>query len=147
MEAEGQLELLDPVPVILAMVESEGLTTAVIDKAVTEMYAARRRYDDAKKISNEFDAKHKSLKAVVVKLLTDANKDRYSENGVGSVSRVEKLRVTTPKSLEDKAALFKYLKDTLGADGFLTYASVNSASLTNYTMIHTQSAKTNQISR
>lgn len=105
------------------------VTTKELDELISKMYSARTDYDAKKKISNEADAVHKTLKNEVIELMELANKKNYAVIGVGKVSIGESLKVQTPKTNEDKSLLFKWLKDNLGSDGFLAYASVNYNSL------------------
>jgi len=62
-------------------------------------------------------------------MMERSGKKRYIAEGIGQVSISENLSVATPKTPEEKQAFFNWLKQEMGEDGYLTYASVNSASL------------------
>lgn len=109
--------------------QHEEVSTEYLDELVLDMQTKKQDYDRKKAISNEADALHKESRSKVVATLQAAGKKKYHVDDVGTVSVTEKLKVQVPKSPEDKAALFKWLKESEGTEGFLTYASVNYQSL------------------
>lgn len=105
------------------------VTTKQLDEAVQKVVAARADYDVKKEISNEASRKVDQAEIELIDLLTQADKSNYQLDGVAKVTKVTKLQVNTPKDLEKKAALFKWIKEKFGAEGFLAYCSVNHQTL------------------
>jgi len=106
-----------------------GISTTTIDLSVKDYVEARREYEEAKARSNDFHAIMEEKEFAMQALLEQAGKSKYHVDGIGTVQAISKLTVQTPKTPEDKAKLFTWLKNKLGADGFLTYVSVNHNSL------------------
>jgi hypothetical protein len=106
-----------------------GISTTTIDLAVRDYVEARREYEEAKTLSNDKHAVMEEKEFHMQSLLEQAGKSKYHVDGIGTVQTISKLTVQTPKTPEDKAKLFTWLKNKLGADGFLTYVSVNHNSL------------------
>lgn len=108
---------------------AEEVSTVELDKLVEEYALKRKAVDEIKEQKKVLDEELDNVEMKLLSLLQKAGKTKYHVDELGTVSLVEKMSVTTPKDPADKAALFKWLKDTHGADGFLAYASVNSQSL------------------
>jgi hypothetical protein len=104
------------------------VSTAELDALASEYNKKRLEYEGAKAISNDLHAHMESAKFELIKLLQAAGKTKYEAEGVGKITLVEKLSVTTPKTLEDKAALFGWLKVKFGED-YLAYLSINHQTL------------------
>lgn len=105
------------------------VTTEELDAAIKAYADAREDYDRKKTISNEAHHHAENMKWEVLKLLDAAKKKSYKVDGLASVSKVEKLVVKMPSGHEEKGKLFKWLNENLGAEGFLTYATINHQSL------------------
>ena len=99
------------------------------DAAIEEYARLRKDYEEKKSVSSIAKEAADLQEAKILEMLDATNKKSFKTDGVGTVTKVCKWSVTTPKTNEEKALLFKWLKEKLGADGFLAYASVNSASL------------------
>ena len=109
--------------------EVEEIAVSTVDNAIKEMALLKADYEAKKKVSSEAHGLYQEQVALVLELLEKMGKKSFKTDGVATVSKKISMSVTTPKSHEDKALLFKWLKDNLGAEGYLTYASVNSQSL------------------
>lgn len=109
--------------------EQPPITTKQLDDAIAKLSERRKDYEEKKRISNDADALVTESEQEVLSLLEQANKKNYQLDGVAKVISVTKFKVNTPKDLGDKAKFFKWLNKTLGADGFLAYATINYNSL------------------
>lgn len=118
----GQQSLIDEFDELAC---DKTITVEDLDRQVVIMVTYKQGYDELKARSNHGHELYQEAKAVLITMLKAANKKKYHVDGVGTVAVTEKLKVTTPKSLEDKQALFEYLKRELGNEGFLASASVN----------------------
>lgn len=110
-------------------IEDRSITTAQLDYEVTQLQAAKLVYEEAKAKSDASFAVYDQQRTKLVNILTAANKKSYKVDGVGLVTVKEQAKVQTPKTPEEKAELFKWLKEEMGAEGFLTYATVNHAQI------------------
>lgn len=109
--------------------EETELTVAQIDTAIKAYALLREDYEEKKDASTNAKNLMDKQEDVILEMLDKVGKKSFTLDGVGVVTKKTSFSVTTPKTNEDKALLFKWLKENLGADGFLAYASVNSASL------------------
>jgi hypothetical protein len=109
--------------------EVEELAVSTVDSAIKELAELRAKYEAEKKIYSESYKLYQEKVAVVLEMLEKMGKKGFKTDGVASVTKKTSLSVRVPSSHDDKAELFKWLKDNLGAEGFLTYATVNSASI------------------
>ena len=109
--------------------EKRTVTTEELDEVVKSLKAARDDYDIAKSISSEKNKIVDELEAKVIDLLSAANKNNYEVDGVARVSIVTKSQVTTPKTIEQKEALFKWIENKMGRDALIAYQSINYNSL------------------
>ena len=105
------------------------ITVEQVDNAIMVLSQLKEEYETKKEASSLAYSNYEKQQANVIELLTKIGKTSFKLEGVGTVSKKTSLVVQTPKTIEDKALLFKWLKDNLGAEGFLSYASVNSQSL------------------
>lgn len=109
--------------------ETREVTTAELDELVISLKTARNEYDIAKTISSDKNAVVEELENKLVELLVAANKKTYEVDGVARVTVVNRTSVTTPKTPEEKEALFAFLEKKFGRDGLIAYQSVNSMTL------------------
>ena len=106
-------------------VEREDISVADLDAAITEMRELRTDYEAKKKVSNEAQAKYKDSTAKVIDFMKRARKSNYQVDGIGKVVVYDTCKVKMPTDHESKGRLFKWLSDKFGADGFLSYATIN----------------------
>jgi len=107
----------------------EDISLADMDRAIALLRESKDQYAEASKASKLLYVDVKKYEAEVIDMMERAGKKRYIAEGIGQVSISENLSVATPKTPEEKQAFFAWLTKEMGEDGFLTYASVNSASL------------------
>ena len=105
--------------------QTEVVTTEELDEAVNAMSDFKGEYEAKKKISNDAHHQYEESRARVISLLAKANKTKYEVDGVGKVSVSQQLKVKFPSDHDQRASFFKWLNESYGGDGFLTYASVN----------------------
>lgn len=121
------------------------VTVQQVDLAIAVLSDLKLDYEKAKETASLAHDLYEKQQNNVLELLAKIGKNSFKVDGIGTVSKKTSMSVTTPKTNEDKAALFKWLKENLGADGFLAYASVNSQSLNSLynTMFEESSDKMN----
>lgn len=117
MENE-QLELWDSIG-------ASDISVEQLDDAARAYAKAREDYEQKKSISNEAFHHQNELKNRLISMLKAANKKRYSVDGVGNLTVVEKLKVRAPQSIEDKQAFYDWVESTYGAEARLLYSSIN----------------------
>jgi hypothetical protein len=106
-----------------------GITTQQIDEEIKLMMQAKEAYEKIHEEAKNLNAVYETCRERVIDILTRANKTSYKVDGLATVSRFTKFIVKTPKTNEEKAQLFKWLKDNMGAEGFLAYTTINHNSL------------------
>jgi len=105
------------------------ITTQQMDDALIEFHEAKREYDEAKSESNAKHGLMEEKKYVLMEMLKATGKSKYQVDGHGTASLNEKLKVTTPKDVESKQALFEWLKSKHGDIGATALMSVNANTL------------------
>jgi hypothetical protein len=109
--------------------ESSTVSVADLDFAVREYKALRDVYDEKKKESNIAHEQMEASKATLMTLLSQAGKERYYVEDVGTVSVSKRMVVRMPRDLENKAKLIDYLRQK-GID--LEFLTVNHNSLNSW---------------
>jgi len=122
---------------------NESITIEELDMAVALMAKHKTDYEKAKAISSEHHAVYQEKRAKLISMLQAAGKTKYSVDCIGTVSITEKLKVRTPKGLDNKKALAAWLLKNLGDDGMHTYLSINYNSLNSLYNQEFESAKEN----
>lgn len=114
-----QLELWDNIA------EDKSITTDDLDNMVSVMSKLKEEYEELKKQSDEAYKKYEQARRKVISALMATNKSKYFVDGIGTVSLVNKLKVKTPQTPEEKKAFYKWLNEKFGAEGFLAYTGIN----------------------
>lgn len=65
----------------------------------------------------------------IIAYLKEADLKSFSVPGIGSVTKKDNFSFKTPKTLEEKEALFNYIKDKYGEDVLKSKLSINSVHL------------------
>lgn len=107
-------------------------TTVTVDQLMAvaeELASARSTYETLKATASEAESKVAAAEEKLVKLLEAAGLNKFHAAGVGTISLVTKMSVTTPKGHDDKEKFFNFLKEKYGKEGLYTYATVNHNSL------------------
>ena len=76
--------------------------------------------------------KLEELKATALKQMEALGLTKQHISGLGTIYAQTKFSVRTPKTPEDKTALFEYITNTKGADVLLAMLSVNSNTLNSF---------------
>jgi hypothetical protein len=100
-----------------------------LDQLCIELFkqkAVVEEHEDALKDQNQ---KYAELKAEVISYMEHLEKDKYPVKGHGTLSLSDRFSVRVPKTLEEKKALFEYLKEK---GIFFEMASVNSQTLNSF---------------
>lgn len=111
---------------------TEALSVEEISKAVNEYTELRKEYEEAKKISNEKYADLKAVEGKLCEYLENSGLDKFSLPKIGTVSLVSSPQFTTPKTLDDKEALFGYISKEYGDEELKGYLSINSRTLNSF---------------
>lgn len=107
------------------------LDMQAMDQLIIDRTKAWIEYDEKHKISSEAYTRAEKLDIAIMAALKAAGKSKYFVDGEGTAQIIQKATVTTPKSLEDKRAFFKFLQSR-GENVFLGMASVNSNTLNSW---------------
>lgn len=109
--------------------ESREVTVQELDEAVRALKKARDDYDLAKSVSTEKNAIVDECEEKLITLLGMAGKSNYEVDGVARVTVVTKSQVTTPKTIDEKQALFNWIENKMGKEALIAYQSINYATL------------------
>lgn len=116
-------------PEAWAQVEAKPISTQELDQMIIDMQKAWGLYEAAKAQSTELLKTYEKLEGSVIETLKGAGKRKYHVDGLGLAYFMEKLVVTTPKTLEDKKAFFAWLHSKYGDHFLLDKQSINHQSL------------------
>lgn len=105
------------------------LTVAQFDNMVTKLKELKLAYDESNAIKKTKYDEYKAQEARVIEAMEQAGKSTYICEGVGRVTRVEKMAVRVPATPEQKTAFFNWLRENMGEDVATQYTSVNSQAL------------------
>lgn len=105
---------------------------ATLDKLVEEYRQSRADYEDAKEAASKLYKLSEEKEKLLLDILVSAGKSKYHVDGLGTISVVSKYSFTTPKSPEEKEALFKYIENKYGYETLIGYQSVNSMTLNSF---------------
>jgi uncharacterized protein YfbU (UPF0304 family) len=100
-----------------------------LDTLVRDLKEARKDYDMAKIVSNGKSYIVDELENKLIELLAEAGKTVYEVEGCARVTIVSKTQVTTPKTIENKELLFKWIENRMGKEALTAYQSINYQSL------------------
>ena len=109
--------------------ESREVTVQELDEVVTALKKARDEYDLAKSVSSEKNAIVDELEGKLITLMGMAKKNTYEVDGVARITVVTKSQVTTPKTIDEKQALFSWIENRMGREALIAYQSINYATL------------------
>lgn len=114
------------------IVPQQELSIAEMDNLVKTYREARLAYEKAKEESSRLYHILEEAENQVRNALTEAGKNKYFVDGVGTVSLAVKSSFTTPKTVEDKLKLFDYIKFKYGDEALINYLSIHSSSLNSF---------------
>ncbi len=124
---------------------SESVSLAELDKLVEDYKKKREAYDAAKKVSGELYSISEEAENKILSVLKAANKKSYKVDGIGTVTRVQKQIVTVPKDVEQKRALFNWIKEQYGVDVLDEMVSINHQKLNGFYNEEVEKHKSNPL--
>lgn len=101
----------------------------LLDKAMKDLAEARAIRDEAESRYNIAAAAVTVIEDTLMGLLKSSNRESFKTPGVGSVSITHRQNFTTPKSGDEKVALFNYIKEKYGEETLRSMISINSMTL------------------
>jgi hypothetical protein len=112
--------------------DMSGVTTEELDvlsKKYQDKYAA---YEAKKKESSAILKEAEILEAELIAAFEAAGKSKYYVEGIGTFYFVDKMSVKTPKTLDQKKELFKYIQTKYGETVLLDKVGIVSATLNSF---------------
>lgn len=119
----------------------EEVSVEALDKAFNEYVEARNDYEQKDKIKKEAYAVYQDLEWKFLDMLKSAGKTNWNVDGLGKCSEYERTTYSTPKTIQDKQALAKYIQDKYGKESFWELFSINSATLNSWAKEELQNAE------
>jgi hypothetical protein len=107
------------------------ITVGQLDDLCRVVVRTREDYDAAAKTSAEYDKIHKTAKAELMEALNKLGKKSYTVDGLGTVSKVERLKVSVPKDIDSRREMIDYFLGQ-GENISSKYLTVNSMSLNSW---------------
>lgn len=101
----------------------------LLDKAMKDLAEARSLRDEAESKYNIAAAAVTVIEETLMGLLKSSNRESFKTPGIGSVSITHRQNFTTPKSGDEKVALFNYIKEKYGEETLRSMISINSMTL------------------
>lgn len=115
------------------------ITLKDFEELCASLFKQRTQVQELQHAADEAKAVQMKIQAQVMACMDEHGKDQHRVAGHGLLYLVNKFRVTTPKTVEEKKALFEFL----GEQGtFYEYASVNSNTLNSLYDAEFEKAKT-----
>ncbi len=103
-----------------------------VDEAFDVYLQARSEYEEASKKAKELNQVMLEHEWKLQEMLESAGKNSWQLDGKGKVSTYERVSYQTPKSVEEKKQLAKYMTDKMGKEAFWEMFSVNSQTLNSW---------------
>ena len=125
--------------------QGQPLTVEQLDDLVKQYKEARDKHEDAKAVVFELYKERERLENELMGALTKRGKKAYEVDGIGRVTRVMEIIYATPKSNEEKKALFDYMKDKYGPDFLMATVSINHQKLNSWAKAEVESTGLSKI--
>jgi len=103
-----------------------------LDTLVANLRAQREVCDRLKEEKAKAEKLKEKLEGMILEFLRASGKSKYFVDGIGTVYQIEKLVFPTPKSVEQKQALFDYIRQKYGDEALLGYLSMNHNTLNSF---------------
>lgn len=113
------------------------LTVFELDTVCEALFQKRKELDDLKEKASKLQEEYDALQSQVIAHLQSFSKDRYSLP-FGTITIVDKFSYKIPRTTEDRAKFFQYLKEKGEYDALI---SVNSQTLNKYCRDELEAAK------
>lgn len=108
------------------------ISTNELDRALQKVLDARADYEAKKEISTAAYHEKDRLESEFLGMLEKAGKTSWKCDGLGTASIVETLTVPTPKTIEQKRALWQYVVGKYGEDLAMEKFGMHSKTLNSF---------------
>ena len=115
-----------------AAVAASPITTEMLDQLGKEYKQAWDAVEAHEALGKPIKLKANELEAKLVEAMTQANKEKYFVEGIGTFSFTDRLSVQTPKTNDDKQKLAQYLEEKGGKVLFWSLFGINSNTLQSF---------------
>lgn len=110
----------------------EATTLDQMDKLIEDLREARASYDEAKRKATELHGILEEKEKLVLNTLKANGRTKYEAEGVALVYYTTKEIYSTPKTNEEKRALFSYIQNKYGVDACTSMLSINHNTLNSW---------------
>lgn len=111
---------------------TEVTTLEQMNQLVGTLSSMKEEYDKAKKAATEKYEEYQEQRKIILNTLRANGKRKYEAEGIGLVYITEDSSFTTPKTPEDKAALFHWIEEKYGGEFLTNMLSIHSAKLNSF---------------
>ena len=108
------------------------VTLEQMDALIVRLSDQRKKYEQAKKASAEEYHKLEEIEKEVMNTLKVNGRIKYEAEGVAAIHIQTKEVYTTPKTVDQKRQLFKYIQDKFGVEALTGLLSINHQSLNSF---------------
>lgn len=124
-----------------AETQPETLTVEAMDQMIQELRHAKESYEELQAKADEVKEVYTKQRSKIIDALTTLKRRDYSVDGAGHVYISQKEVYNTPKTNQDKTALFNYIKEKYGPDALMSLVSINSQTLTSWANKETETGE------
>ncbi len=111
---------------------AQAMTLDQMDQLVQALNQKRAEHKAAKEAASKIHGELEEVEKSVINALKSNGKSKYELEGVGLVYISSKDMFTTPKTNEQKIALFNYIKAKHGPEALIGLTSINSQTLNSW---------------
>jgi hypothetical protein len=111
---------------------AQSSTLQQMDNLIESLQLAREAYDAAKKASAQKYHELEEIEKEVMNTLKANGRTRYEAEGIAQIRIQTKEVYATPKTPDEKRALFTYIKDKYGNDTLTSMISINHNTLNSW---------------
>jgi DNA invertase Pin-like site-specific DNA recombinase len=112
--------------------ENPNISLEQVEALIRELSTKRLERDKAKELSTALHHEVEEVEKRVLNALKAKGKTKYELEGIGRVNLITKEIYSTPKTNEQKIALFNYIKSKYGPDVMMSMTSVNHQTLNSW---------------
>lgn len=112
--------------------QSQSITLEQMDELVANLAAKRKAHAAAKAEATERYKELAEAENLLIGALKASGKKKYEMDGVGLVYISHKDTFPTPKTNEEKIALFNYIKQKYGPDVLMNMSGINHQTLNSW---------------
>lgn len=108
------------------------LSVEELDTLVANLKAQRDECKRLEALKTDAEKLKAKIEGMILEFLRASGKSKYFVDGIGTVYQIEKLVFPTPKTVEQKEALFEYIRSKYGEDALSGYLSINHNTLNSF---------------